>query len=88
MIAISADSQADSRELARRLKLRFPLLSDPELRVISAYGLAMTGQDIAVPATLIVDPKGEIIFRHVGETMVDRPALLDILAQVPAKSAP
>jgi len=84
-VAISADTQADSTEFIAEKKICVPLLSDPDLKVISAYGVAMEGEDIAVPATFIIDGKGGIRWRYVGENMTDRPegeALLDQAKQV------
>lgn len=73
MVAISVDSAQDSKDLIDDLALSIPLLSDPEMEVISAYGVAMEGEDIAVPATFIVKQDRAIHWKHVGETMVDRP---------------
>ncbi len=79
--AISADTLPDSQELAQRLKLSFPLASDPELRAIRQYGVEMAGTPIAVPATFVLRPgDGEIVYRYVGETLFDRPARAAILA--------
>ena len=82
LAAISVDAPAVSADLATRLGLRFPLLSDPSRTVIVPYGVAMVGQDIAVPATLIVDRHRQIVYRHVGETMTDRPSILVILEEL------
>jgi len=73
LAAISADPQEDSAELIADKEITVPLLSDPELAVISAYGVAMEGQDIAVPATFIVRADGTISWSYVGESMADRP---------------
>jgi len=78
-VAISVDDLDVSEDLARRHRLKFPLLRDPDMGVITAYGVAMTTQDIAVPATIVVDQSRRIVHRHVGETMADRPAVLTLL---------
>jgi peroxiredoxin len=62
-----------------------PLLCDPDLKVISAYGVAMEGKDIAVPSTFVIDRTGAIRWRYVGENMRDRPTaqqLIDKVAQL------
>ena len=82
MVAISVDPSSSSRDMARRLGLKFPLLRDPDMAVITAYGVAMAGRDIAVPATIVIDQRGRVVYRRVGETMSDRPevpALLEVL---------
>lgn len=75
LAAISVDDPADSRALAERLSLPFPLLSDPEARVIASYGVQMQGQTMAVPATFVVRPDRTIAWRYVGDAVPDRPPL-------------
>jgi peroxiredoxin len=84
VIAISADALDKSRTLAIDRDLPFPLASDPELRVINAYGVAMQGEDIAVPSVFLVAPDGQILWHHVGETMMDRPVPEMILSHARA----
>ena len=72
----------DSRKLTGRLGLRFPLLSDPGLRVIAAYGVAMAGRPIAVPAVFVVDRDRKILHRHIGTSVTDRPSPEAILAHL------
>lgn len=72
-MAISADLPEDSRALRERLGLAFPLLHDEGVAVAEAYGVAMEGQDIAVPATLVVMPDRRIFWKYVGENPSDRP---------------
>ena len=80
--AISVDEREDSVGLAERLRIQFPLLSDQGLKVASAYGVAMKGRDIAVPATFVVLPGGATYWRKVGESMTDRPTRDEILGVV------
>ena len=63
----------DSKEFSDDKGIPFPLLSDPKLQVISAYGVAMEGGEIAVPATFVITQKKTVHWKHVGETMADRP---------------
>jgi len=56
--------------------------------VIKVYGVAMDGEDIAVPATFVVTREKEIVFKYVGENMTDRPSEEEVLRKaVEAKSA-
>lgn len=78
---MSVDPIETSLRLKRRLGLSFPLLSDVDLAVIRAYGLEMAGQAISLPATYVLAAgTGQILMRHVGETVVDRPRLAALLA--------
>lgn len=71
----------DSQELAKKLKLTYPLGIDPELRAIRAFGVEMAGQPIAVPSTFVLRPgDGQIVYRYIGESIFDRPAAQAILS--------
>jgi peroxiredoxin len=72
--AIGVDEREDSVTFARQIGARFPLLYDEGLKVASAYGVAMAGRDIPVPAVFIVLPDGTIFWRKVGESVADRPS--------------
>jgi peroxiredoxin len=82
LVAISADDAADSQALRERLGLNFPLLSDPDVVVATAYGVAMRGQDIAIPATILVLPNREVFWKYVGENPSDRPPEVVLFEQL------
>ena len=74
----------ESLELADKREIPFPLLSDPQLRVIVAFGVKEVGAEIAVPSVFLVDQKGMVLWRHVGESISNRPSpkkLLEIIRQ-------
>lgn len=73
LAAISVDEAADSQALAKRLGVEFALLSDPDARVIAAYGVKMEGGTFAVPATFVVRNNRTIAWQYVGDTVPDRP---------------
>jgi peroxiredoxin len=79
IVAISVDSPEDNRDFRGKWGITLPLLSDVDMTVISAYGLAMEGNDIAVPATFIIDSKQIIRWQHVSETQMDRPDADEVL---------
>ncbi len=65
VLAISVDPLETCRRVAERLGLDFPVLSDPEGRVVAAYGLLHRGggpggSDVARPAAIFVAPDGRI----------------------------
>jgi peroxiredoxin len=82
VVGISVDSAEESQRLEARLKLRFPLLSDPKMKVITAYGVADADKEISVPAVFVVDGKRRIHYRHVGESITDRPEVEAVLGGV------
>lgn len=79
---ISVDEPSDSATLAKDLDVHYPLLSDPKLETIGAYGVAMQGRDIAVPAIFIVLRDGRVAWKKIGEDVNDRPSPADILKRV------
>jgi peroxiredoxin len=64
-VAISVDKPEESRDLSRKAKYTFPLLSDPNAEVIARYGIVhkgagVNGHDVARPAEFLVDATGKI----------------------------
>ena len=65
VVAISVDPSETSRTLAQKAGLTFPLLSDPEQKVIRPYDLlhirgGPKGANIARPAEFLVNPAGRV----------------------------
>lgn len=81
LVAISVDPIEESVTLANKLGVSFPLLSDPGLKAALAYGVAMKGDEIAVPSVFLIDQNKTIVFEHVGETVTDRPSAGELLEQ-------
>jgi len=88
LVAVSVDTRQDSFELAEELGIGYPLLQDASLSVARAYGVAMEGGEIAVPASFVVRSDGRITYRYIGETQGDRPELARLIeAGLQAKTA-
>ncbi|MCP4654517.1 MAG: redoxin domain-containing protein [bacterium] len=72
LLFISADSVEASRKLTVDAGLDLRLLSDPDLRVVDAYGVrhqgGFMGDDIARPATFILDREGIVRWRDLTES--------------------
>lgn len=79
IVAISTDALEKSRDLAKDLGLTFPLLSDPDLSVIRAYGVEDVGNDIAWPSEFLVDRGGGIRWRDTAQSVGTRPTSADVL---------
>ncbi len=65
-----------------RLALAFPLLSDDDRATIRAYDVIDEENDIAKPATFVLDADGVIRWKYVGGSPTDRPGLGTILAEL------
>lgn len=85
VVMISVDARADSVDLARREGTRVPLLADPGLKTAIAWGVAMKGRDIAVPAVFLVRPDRTVPYRYVGESMMDRPSADELVRRARAE---
>ena len=83
IVAISVDSIEDSADFNQQWRFPFPLLSDPQLKVIDAYGArhpqGHDGKDISRPSTIIIDSNKIVRFKYVGKDPTDRPTDNEIL---------
>jgi peroxiredoxin len=58
IVAVSTDPLEDTKAFAEKDGLTFPLLLDPDLHAIRAFGVEDEGKDIAIPSAFIVKPPG------------------------------
>ncbi|TMD53312.1 MAG: peroxiredoxin family protein [Chloroflexi bacterium] len=74
LAAIVVDSVEQNRSMVDKLLLPFPILSDPESRVIGEWGVLNEAEArIAKPAIFGIRPDWSIGYRYVGEDFADRP---------------
>jgi len=93
LIALSVDQPEQSRGVVEGRGLSFPILADVDRTVTAAYGLLHKGggpggSDIAIPAHLLIDRDGGIVWRHVARRIQDRPDPQQDLDAVRRLSAP
>ena len=86
LYTISVDPPDVSRNFAKKIaadgkgEINFPILSDPEHRIIDAYGLrdpAYEGQDvygIPHPAVYVIDKAGKVAWARIESNYRERPA--------------
>ena len=83
---VVVDPVATNAELIRDAGLEYSILSDPEFRLIDAYGLrhreAHDGQDIALSASVLIDGQGIVRWTSVTPNVRMRPTADDVLAAV------
>jgi peroxiredoxin len=87
VIAISVDDQDHAHEVWDKVASRkFSILSDPGAQVIREYGLLHAGgrkdQDIALRATVFIDPKGIEKWRRASQSVPDIPTFDETLSQI------
>lgn len=72
VVAISADSPEESRDLRKKAGLTFQFLSDPNAETIRRYNLlhakaGPNGRDIARPGEFLVDSSGAVRWVNLTE---------------------
>ncbi len=83
-VAVSTDSPEDSYNFNSQWQFPFPLLSDPSLRLIDAFGARHPHghgiYDIAHPAIIIIDPQKIIRYKKIGKNPDELPNAHEILS--------
>ena len=91
MAGVVVDPVETNAELARTAGLGFPILSDPDLQVIDAYGLrhlaAHDGKDIALSASVLIDGDGVVRWTSLTRNVRVRPDPGEALAAIDAIGA-
>lgn len=83
------DPSETNATLARQVDLTYPLLADPTLQAIDAYGLRHSGGgpdggDIAHSASVLIDAEGVVRWTSVTDNFRRRPTPATVLAAVDA----
>lgn len=74
--AIDIDSPGQHAAMVEKLNLPYPMLSDPDRKLaIEPYDLMNNAdpRNLAIPATIVIDPAGEEVLRLVSRDFADRP---------------
>lgn len=84
--AISTDSVEESAHYNDQWRFPFPLLSDPSLRLIDAFGARHPNghgiYDIAHPSILIVDPEKTIRYKKIANDPSELPNANEIISLI------
>jgi peroxiredoxin len=77
IVAISVDSNDESRKLMQSQGYTFQFLSDPKTETIRAYGVlhehgGEDGHDIARPAEFLVDSSGKVQWVNLSNSVLRR----------------
>ncbi len=85
-MALSVDTLSDSKALAQKLELSFPILVDDERALTKQFGLYDPGNDISWPGVYVIQPSGTITWFKTLDGYKTRPPIADILAAIEAGS--
>lgn len=82
----SCDAPEKNKQFAEKLKLEFPLLSDPDRKVAEAYGILHRSRKFSSRATIYVDKAGKIA--HIQRKVNVRKHGEEIVTQMKALGFP
>jgi peroxiredoxin len=77
---VSADDRSDLDATRERMRLTYPMVSDPDLEIARAWGVREKWRNAALPATFVVGEDGRVRFVHVATNPIDRSSVTDLLA--------
>lgn len=79
VVAISTDDALKINMSIRELSVTFPLISDPQRRVIRQFGALHPTEKIARPAIFLIDTRGVVRLVFIGKDSADRPPIQAII---------
>lgn len=79
MIAVSPDPLANASGLKGKLSLEFEVYSDKDGALAKALGVWDADNEVAKPASFIVNSARDIVFKKVGLNKNDRPSVDDLI---------
>ena len=83
LVAVSA-AREDPAEMQQKSGATFPLYVDPDLELIKSWGVFDSENEIAKPATFVIDADGTVAYAYVGADKADRPAWDEVKAKLAA----
>ncbi len=84
LLAIAYQNQAEAQTSVEKTAVSYPILADPDHTVAEAYNVFNTlGDGVATPAIFIINPAGQIVWSYIGQSFSDRPAMQQILDNLP-----
>jgi peroxiredoxin len=90
IVAISADDVQHARQVwEQKVDRKFPVLSDPQAKVISQFGILHSkghgDEDIAIRTSVLVDENGNELWRRVSTSATDTPKPDELLQRIRTK---
>ena len=78
LLAVAVDQPAQARRVVQRNNLDFAILCDTDRSIAQAYGVLHQdagpgGLGIALPANILIDRTGRIVWKRVATRIQDRP---------------
>jgi peroxiredoxin len=80
IVAVSTDTPDDASALRDKLGLSFELYVDPQLQMITKWGVQDSETNIARPSTFVIETGGNVSYRRVGDKNSDRPSADELIS--------
>jgi peroxiredoxin len=91
LITIATDRERPLKKLAMNESYKFSVIADSDAKLSNEYNVfgrpvdfEMIGNELAIPSTYLINPKGEIVWRYIG-TKTDRPTIDAIISAIEKK---
>ena len=91
VVVLTYDSKKTLTQFVMKYSITYPMLSDPESRVIKQFGILNSTMDVGskyhgvpYPGVFLVDDKGIIREKFAEENYRDRPLLEDVMSSAAA----
>ena len=83
ILAISTDELSQAEHAVRELDLQYPVLYDPEAKVVKEYQVFDLLHDgRAAPAVFLLDKDGNIRWEYIARSKSDRPSNSEIIRRL------
>ena len=83
VLAISTDDLSTAGRIVASTGAPFPILYDPTADAVREFGVYDLLYDgLATPSTFVIDKRGVIRWKYVGQGIDDRPTVSDIMEQL------
>lgn len=76
VIAVSTDTQEQSDSFRQHFSLPYPVVGDPEAKIVRAYGVDFIGDQLAKRSVFLLDKKGKVRFVDMDYDLVNDKAAL------------
>lgn len=81
-LGISLDDAIVQSSTAEKMENKFPLLLDPEGKIVKAFGIFNPEDKLSRPSIYLVGSDHKVLYHYVGKSLQDRPPLTEVMEVV------
>ena len=79
VLAVSLDDAIVQSQVSERIEKKYPILMDPDAKLVKAFGTFNPEEKLSFPATFLIGSDRKILFKYVGKAPRDRPPMQKLL---------